>query len=149
MKQIKFAVLGSSVLASFGVFLDWIDVSGDLPSAISDGLPRSGMENGGAVFLFLLGMPLLAAGIGCLKRFGRGLAALALFGASLAMLFALAKSADIRHATEKLVEYGFSGTIDLASGYWVLVVGSVVSVVASMAGLVKPEPKLSAGAGAA
>ena len=37
MKQIKFAVLGSSVLASLGVFLDWIDVTGDLPAAINDG----------------------------------------------------------------------------------------------------------------
>ncbi len=144
MKPVKFVVLGSAALASVGVFLDWISVSGDVPRLVKDALPRSGMENGGPVFLFFLAMPLLAAAIGAAKRFGRGLGLLARAGAALATLLALVKYADIDGAAAELSKLGGSGTVGVAPGYWLVFCGALFASLASFVTLVKPEPKLPA-----
>ncbi len=148
MKPVKFVVLGSAVLASIGVFLDWISVSSDVPAIIREGLPKNGMENGGPLFLFFLAMPLLAAGIGAAKRFGRGLSVLAIIGSALASFLALAKWADIDDAAIELSKLGAGGTVGVAPGYWLVFCGALVACLASFVTLVKPERALPAPAGA-
>lgn len=142
MKPVKFVVLGAALLASIGVFLDWIAVTGDVPALIRDAMPKSGMENGGPVFLFFLAMPLVAAGIGAAKRFGRGLSVLAIIGSALASLLALVKWADIESAGDELSKLGGSGSVGVAPGYWLVFFGAFVACLASFVTLIKPEPKL-------
>lgn len=144
MRPVKFVVLGAAALASIGVFLDWVSVSADAPKIIREAMPTSGMENGGPVFLFLLGMPLLAAGIGAAKRFGRGLSVLALIGSALASLFALVKYADIDGAGRQLAKLGggSAGAVSAAPGYWIVFFGATIACLASFVTLIKPEPAL-------
>jgi hypothetical protein len=144
MKPIKFAVLGSSVLATIAVFTEWAKIEGDFPSIVKDALPTSGMGNGGPVFLFLLAFPLAASAVGSAKRFSRGLAITSFVGALLATLVGLAKYSDISHAGDELSKIGATGTITAAPGYWVFFVGALVTALASLAGIVRPEPKLAA-----
>jgi hypothetical protein len=148
MKQVKFAVLGSSLLATVAVFLEWVHVSGELP-AILGALPRTGMENGGPIFLVLLAMPLAGAGIGAAKRFGRGLAGLSLFGALCASFLGLVKYADIEAAGREVGKLGAKLEVTAGVGYWLFLVGAVVALLASVVGLIKPEkveaPKLASG----
>jgi hypothetical protein len=139
MKPIKFVVLGSALLASIGVFLDWISVSADAPKLLRESLPASGMENGGPIFLFFLGMPLLAAGIGAAKRFGRGLSVLAIIGSALATLLALVKYADIDEAGRELAKIAGSSAVSAAPGYWMVFTGSLVACLAAFVTLIKPE----------
>lgn len=139
MKPVKFIVLGAAALASIGVFLDWISVNGDVPALVRDTMPKSGMENGGPIFLFFLAMPLLAAGIGAAKRFGRGLSVLAIIGSALASLLALVKYADIDEAGRELAKLGSSGTLGAAPGYWLVFTGALIACLASFVTLVKPE----------
>ncbi|NUO48437.1 MAG: hypothetical protein HOV80_06240 [Polyangiaceae bacterium] len=142
MKPVKFVVLGAAALASIGVFLDWIAVTGDVPALIRDAMPKSGMENGGPIFLFFLAMPLLAAGIGAAKRFGRGLSVLAIIGSALASLLALVKWADIESAGDELAKLGGGGSVGVAPGYWLVFFGATIALFASFVTLIKPEPKL-------
>lgn len=146
MKSVKFGVLIATLVASLGVFLDWISVSGQLPRAIGQGLPTSGMDNGGPIFLFFLAMPLIGAAIGIARRFGRGLAALALVGSLLASFLALIKYADIDEAAQELAKLGGSATVSAAPGYWLVVCGAFAAAGASLLAVVKPEPKPLAGA---
>lgn len=139
MKPVKMVVLGASLLAVVGVFLEWVSVSGSLPKVLASTLPRSGMDNGGPIFLFLLAMPLLAAGIGLKRPFGRGFAGLSLFGALGATFFALVKYSDIEEAGREVAKVAKGVSVSAGFGYWIFFVGAAVAMVASVAGLIKPE----------
>lgn len=138
MKSAKFAVLGSTLLAVIAVFLPWISVSGDA-GLFGSALPRSGMDNGGPVFLFFLMMPLVGAGIGALKRYGRGLAALSFVGGLLTVFMALVKYADIDGAAGEAKQLDV--VVSAAAGYWVFFVAASAICAASLAALIRPEKK--------
>ncbi|NUP11447.1 MAG: hypothetical protein HOW73_35830 [Polyangiaceae bacterium] len=144
MKSLKFAVLGATVAAMAAVFLDWISVSGDLPSALEGTLPRSGMDNGGPVYLFLLSFPLIGAGVGALKRYGRGLAGLSFVGALLTVFMGLVKYADIDEAAREAGKIG--ANLGVATGYWLFFLGACAACIASLIALIKPEKKPEASA---
>ncbi len=136
MKQTKWIVGGGALLGIVSVFLDWMKLDGTVTGPLA-ALPKSGMENGGPVFIVLLALPLIAAAVGAAKRFGRGMAVLALLGGLLAAFMALVKYGDITDAA-KLAK-GMA-TISVAPGYWLLFVGSTVALVGGIVGLIKPEP---------
>ena len=138
MKATKFAVLGATVLGIVSVFLDWISVSGK-GGAVLDAMPRTGMDNGGPVFLFFFFLALIGSGIGVLKRFGRGLSVLTMIGGLLAAFMGLVKYADIGSAAREASKIG--ATVDAAMGYWVFFVSSCAIVVLSLVNLIKPEKK--------
>ncbi|MFO0554020.1 MAG: hypothetical protein U0271_36910 [Polyangiaceae bacterium] len=142
MKFTKFAVLGGALTAMIGVFLKWIQVGGDAPKTLLAELPMTGMDNGGPVFLFFLALSAIGAGVGSLKRFGRGLAGLSFGGSLLTVFMAFVKYADIEEAGHAAKELGV--TVEVASGYWVLFIGASLACLASLVALVKPEPKLAA-----
>ena len=139
MKSIKFGVLGATIVAMGAVFMNWISVSEGVPKTVTEALPMTGMDNGGPVFLFLLGMPLLGAGIGALKRFGRGLAALSFVGSLLAVFLGLVKWVDIDDAAQELSAIG--ATIGGGSGYSIFFLAASAACLASFVGLIKPEKK--------
>jgi LPXTG-motif cell wall-anchored protein len=138
MKATKFAVLGATVLGMISVFLDWISVSGK-SGAILDALPRTGMDNGGPVFLFFFILALIGSGIGVLKRYGRGLAVLTLIGGLLSAFMGLVKYADIEAAAKEATKIG--ATVDAGMGYWLFFTCSCAIVVLSIVNLIKPEKK--------
>lgn len=139
MKPVKFIVLASTLVSILGVLaFDWISVTGSLPKLLSD-LPRTGMDNGGAIFLFFLAMPLIGAGIGAAKRFGRGLALLSMFGSFVASFFSLVKYSDIDQAARTAKSLGV--TLGVGMGYWIFFAGASVAFLASLVALIKPEPK--------
>lgn len=141
MKATKFAVLGATVLGIVSVFLEWISVSGK-GGAILDAMPRTGMDNGGPIFLFFFVLALIGAGIGAAKRFGRGLSVLSLIGGLLAAFMGLVKYADIENAAREASKIG--ATVDAAMGYWLFFVCSCAIVVLSLVNLIKPEKKETA-----
>jgi hypothetical protein len=143
MKPIKLFVLGSSLLATLAVFSDWVKMEGDLPPIIKTAMPTSGMQNGGPLFMCLLALPLIAAGVGALKRFGRGLAVTSFVGAFLASLLGLAKYSDFSAATSEIAKLGATGTIGAATGYWIFLLFCFFTTAASLVGIVRPEPKLA------
>lgn len=138
MKATKFAVLGATVLGIVSVFLDWISVSGK-GGAVLDAMPRTGMDNGGPVFLFFFVLALIGSGIGALKRFGRGLSVLTLIGGLLAVFMGMVKYADIGNAAQEAGKIG--ATVDAAMGYWLFFACSCAIVVLSLVNLIKPEKK--------
>jgi hypothetical protein len=138
MNPIKFVVLGSSLVASAAVFMNWISFKGELPKLLAD-LPVTGMQNGGPIFLFFLGLAVIAGAIGAARRFGRGLAVLALVGALCSTLLGILKWGDISDATKSAEQLGGLVELSIAPGYWIFFLGSLVAFVASIAGLVKPE----------
>lgn len=141
MKSVKFAVLGATLLAMVAVFLPWISVSGDA-GLLSSSMPRTGMDNGGPVFLFLLMMPLVGAAVGAAKRFGRGLAALSFIGGLLTVFMGLVKYADIDAAAVEAKQIDV--VVSAAAGYWVFFLAAAAVCVTSLAGLIKPEKKPAA-----
>ncbi len=142
MKATKFAVLGATVLGIVSVFLDWISVSGK-GGAVLDAMPRTGMDNGGPVFLFFFVLALIGSGIGALKRFGRGLSVLTFIGGLLAVFMGMVKYADIGNAAQEAGKIG--ATVDAAMGYWLFFACSCAIVVLSLVNLIKPEKKEAAG----
>ncbi len=149
MKATKFAVLGLTILTMAAVFADWISVNGKNASALLQKIPRTGMENGGPIFLFFLSLPLLAAVIGMARRFGRGMATLALVGAALSLFMALVKYNDIEAAA--LSAEGLGASVEAAGGFWLFFVASLAIFFTALVGLILPEkkPALPAAAGAA
>jgi hypothetical protein len=147
MKNIKYVVGGSALLGIISLFLKWVSIDGSLGGALGslvDALPTSGMGNGGPVFLFLLALPLVAAAVGAARRFGRGLSITALLGAVGAWLLAMVKLSDISHAGETLSQLGGQITTSAAGGFYAFLLATTVAVLASFAGIVKPEPKVAA-----
>jgi hypothetical protein len=142
MKATKFAVLGATVLGIVSVFLDWISISGK-GGAVLDAMPRTGMDNGGPVFLFFFVLALIGSGIGVLKRFGRGLSVLTLIGGLLAAFMGLVKYADIESAASEAGKIG--ATVGAAPGYWLFFVCASAIVVLSLINLIKPEKKEAVG----
>jgi hypothetical protein len=142
MKHLKFIIGGAALLGIIGVFLTWVNIEGAIPKLLGpDAIPTSGMDNGGPVFIFLLALPLIAAVIGILKRFGRGLAVLALVGGLAATFMGLVKGADIDDAAAELKKLGGAATLSYAPGYWVCFIASCIVLVVSIVALIKPEPK--------
>ncbi len=125
MKATKFVVGAGAAFGILAVFLDWMSIEGKAVGLLKE-LPTSGMSNGGPVFLFLLGFPLLAAAIGAAKRFGRGMATMALLGGLLSAFMALVKYADIQSAGKMAKQLGV--TVSVAPGYWILFLGSVLAL---------------------
>ena len=142
MKATKWIVGAGAVIGIASTFLDWMSVELTGGGA-STSVPTGGMDHGGVVFITLLCLPLIAAAVGALKRFGRGMATLALVGGLLATLMSMAKYADISEAAALLAEHGL-GTASVAGGYWLLFVGAAIPAVGAIVGLLKPEPKLDA-----
>jgi len=112
---------------------------------LADAVPATGMGNGGPVFIVLLLLPISAAGIGAMKRFGRGLSAMALVGALGAWLLAMVKLSDISSGGEVLSQLGAKVTMSAAGGYYVFLFATTVVTLASIVGLIKPEPKVASG----
>jgi hypothetical protein len=145
MKATKWIVGGGALLGIASVFMSWISVDGKA-NKLLDALPKTGMENGGPVFIVLLSLPLIAAVVGAAKRFGRGMAGLALAGGLLSAFMGLVKYADIESAGK--IAKGIA-TVSAAPGYWLFFIGSVVAMVGGIIGLIKPEKAEEAkGAGA-
>jgi hypothetical protein len=144
MKSLKYVVGGSALVGIASLFLKWVAIDGNPPAIVAGALPTTGMGNGGPVFLVLLALPIVAAGIGAARRFGRGLSVMALLGALGAWLLAMVKLADISHAGDELAKLGVgvgSFSLSAAGGYYVFLFATSVVVLGSIVGLVKPEPK--------
>ena len=141
MKANKFIVGVGALLGIVATFLEWAVVDFDGPAAGLDiAVPTSGMDNGGPIFIFFSAMPLIAALVGVVKRFGRGMGVLALIGGLLATFLALVKYADISDAGAQLADQGM-GSVGVAGGFWVLFVGCALAAVGGLLALIKPEPK--------
>jgi hypothetical protein len=140
MKATKWIVGGAALVGISSTFMDWMSIElGGLAKSVADDVPTGGMDNGGPIFIFLLGLPLLAAIIGIAKRFGRGMGVMALIGGLLATFLALVKYADISEAAAQLASAGM-GQASVAVGYWVLFVGSTLATLGGLFALIKPEP---------
>lgn len=146
MKSFKFIVGGAALIGIISVFLKWISIDGKLPKVLAGAMPESGMDNGGPVFIFLLALPLIAAGIGALKRFGRGLSALALVGSLAAAFMAMVKYDDIEKGARAAAKLGGNVTMSAAPGFWVFLIASTAALLVSLVSLVKPEPQRPSGA---
>ena len=123
MKATKWIVGGGAVVGTVGCFMDWatVQASGAAKELLAD-FPARGMDQGGPIILFFLGMPLLAALVGVIRRMGRGMGALALVGGLISAFFALVKYADIQGAATKMASAGM-GNVAVAPGYWLVFVG--------------------------
>jgi hypothetical protein len=149
LKATKFIVGAGALLGIVGTFLDWATVELEGPAAgLGAAVPTSGMDNGGPIFIFLLALPLVAAIVGLIKRFGRGMGVLALVGGLLASLLALVKYADISDAGAEIARQSM-GSMSVAGGYWVMFVGCSITAIGGLIALVKPEPKPATPPGAA
>jgi hypothetical protein len=142
MKATKWIVGGGALVGIAGTFMEWmtIELEGLAKDVAGSSMPTSGMDNGGPIFIFFLCLPLCAAIIGILKRFGRGMGGLALAGGILSLLLAMLKYADISSAATLLSEGGM-GNAAVAPGYWVLFAGSALAAAGGLIALIKPEPK--------
>ena len=136
MKVNKWIVGVGAAMGIVSVFCKWMSVDKELTGALAN-LPVSGMQNGGAVFLVLLALPAMAATIGALKRFGRGMAVLALIGGLLSSLLAMVKFGDISKAAA--LGKQLSVTISVAPALWLLLLGSLAAALGGIVGLIKPE----------
>jgi hypothetical protein len=147
MKAVKLVVGGAAVMGMIGTFLPWIDVGGaGATGKFAAALPRSGMDNGGVLFLVLLAVPLLAALLGLRKGMGRGLGALALVGGLLSLFMALVKYADIQKAGRLAAKVSADLTISAGAGYWLLFAGSLIALLGGLVALIKPERAVPRGA---
>lgn len=141
MKATKFIVGAGALLGIVACFLDWASVEFEgAAESVMAAVPRSGMDNGGPIFIFFLAMPLIAAVIGIIKRFGRGMGVLAFIGGLLATFMAMMKWADISEGGAELAKAQM-GSMEVAGGFWLLFLGCTLATVGGLVALIKPEPK--------
>ncbi len=139
MKPIKWIVGGAALLGIASTFTNWMTWEGKLPKLLAD-LPASGMDHGGPVFIFFLALALIAALIGIIRRFGRGMAVLAMIGGLLSTFVSLLKYGDITEAAGILAKAGVA-SVSVAAGWYVLFFASAACMLVPIVALIKPEPK--------